>query len=32
LPKSLYFLLAGGLLIGCGFWIERSRKKKEERV
>ncbi|PRZ15930.1 putative membrane protein [Laceyella sediminis] len=32
LPKSLYFLLAGGLLIGCGFWIERSRKKKGERA
>ncbi|MFC7440485.1 DUF2157 domain-containing protein [Laceyella putida] len=31
LPKSLYFLLAGGLLITFGFWIERSRKKRGSR-
>lgn len=27
LPKSLYFLIGGLLLVACGFWIERSRKK-----
>lgn len=27
LPKSLYFLIGGLLLVACGFWIEKSRKK-----
>jgi len=25
LPKSLYFLIGGGLLIASGYWIEKSR-------
>lgn len=28
LPKSLYFLIGGGLLIASGFWIEKSRKRE----
>lgn len=27
LPKSLIFILGGLLLLGCGFWFERNRRK-----